>query len=78
MPRAHQYLHLIEYKDIKTYDTINKMFKYINQQRYEPTKEQREIIEFLLQSFEEEHKWDRGSKGKILIKRKYLEREKIF
>lgn len=54
------------------------MFEYINQQRYEPTKEQREIIEFLLQSFEEEHKWDRGSKGKILIKHKYLERERNF
>ena len=54
------------------------MFSYINQQRYEPTKEQREIIEFLLESFEDKHRWDKGSKGKLLIKHKYLKREKIF
>ena len=74
MPNAHQYLHLIEYKDIETYNTINKIFKYVNQQGYEPTIEQREIIEYLLKQFESEHKWDKGSKGKLIIKRKYLER----
>ena len=72
---AHQYLHLIEYKDIDTYIAINKIFKYVNQQGHEPTMEQREIIEYLLKEFESEHKWDKGSKGKLLIKRKYLERE---
>ena len=75
---VHQYIHLIEYKDIETYIAINKIFSYINQQRYEPTKEQREIIEFLLESFEDKHRWDKGSKGKLLIKHKYLKREKIF
>lgn len=77
MPVAHQYLHLIECKDIETYNAINKIFSYVNQQRYEPTREQREIIEYLLQEFESVHKWDKGSKGKILIQKKYLEREKI-
>lgn len=72
---AHQYLHLIECKDIDTYIAINKIFKYVNQQGHEPTMEQREIIEYLLKEFESVHKWDKGSKGKLLIKRKYLERE---
>lgn len=77
MPVAHQYLHLIEYKDIDTYIAINKFFKFINQQHHEPTLEQREMIEYLLTEFEKEHKWDKGSKGKLLIKKKYLEREKL-
>lgn len=74
MPVAHQYLHLIENKDINTYITINKIFEYINQQQYEPTQEQREILEYMLRQFEYQHRFDKGSKGKILIKHKYLER----
>lgn len=74
MPVAHQYLHLIENKDIDTYIGINKIFEYINQQKYEPTQEQREILEYMLRQFENKHRFDKGSKGKILIKHKYLER----
>lgn len=74
MPVGHQYLHLIECKDIDTYIAINKIFKFINQQQYEPTLEQREIIEYFLQQFEDKHRYDKGSKGKLLIKRAYLER----
>lgn len=74
MPVAHQYLHLIECKDIEIYIAINKMFKIINSQKKEPTMEQRLIIECLLKEFEDEHRWDKGSKGKLLIQRKYLER----
>lgn len=74
MPVAHQYLHLIESKDINTYITINKIFEYINQQKYEPTQEQREILEYMLRQFEYQHRFDKGSKGKLLIKHKYLER----
>lgn len=74
MPISHQYLHLIEYRDIDTYNAINKIFKFINQQQHEPTQEQREIIEFMLKEFENAHKWDKSSKGKILIQRKYLQR----
>lgn len=74
MPNAHNYLHLIEFKDIETYAALNKIFKYINQQKYEPTAEQRKLIEYLLVQFENEHRWDKGSKGKLLLKHKYLER----
>ena len=75
MPISHQYLHLIECKDIETYNAINKLFSYINMQKYEPTIQQRVYIEYLLSEFERVHKWDKGSKGKLIIKRKYLERD---
>ena len=74
MPVAHQYLHLIESKDMNIYIGINKIFEYINQQQYEPTAEQRQMLEYLLLQFESQHRFDKGSKGKILIKHKYLER----
>ena len=71
---SHNYLHIIECKDIETYNAINKMFKYINQQKYEPTLEQREILEYFLRQFEKEHKNDINAKGEKLIKQKYLDR----
>ena len=74
LPTAHRYIHLIEIKDIDTYIAINKIFKYINEQQHEPTMEQREILEYLLRQFESEHRWDKGSKGKLLIKREYYQR----
>ena len=74
MPVSHQYLHIIEYRDLNTYLTINELFKYINQQRKEPTQEQREIIEYLLQKFEYKHECDKNSKGKVLIKYQYKNR----
>jgi hypothetical protein len=74
MPVAHQYLHLIESKDMNIYIGINKIFEYINQQQYEPTAEQRQMLEYLLLQFENQHRFDKGSKGKMLIKHKYLER----
>lgn len=74
MPAAHQYLHLIECKDIDTYVALNKIFKMINLQRDAPTDAQRELVEYLLCEFERIHRWDKGSKGKLLIQRKYLDR----
>ena len=74
LPTAHQYLHIIEYKDLKTYLVLNKLFKIINQQMREPTQEQRQIIEYLLCEFENYHRYDKTSKGKVLIKREYLKR----
>ena len=74
---SHQYLHLIECKDIDTYVAINEIFKHVCEQMYEPTKEQREVIEYLLQEFERVHRWDKGSKGKLLLQKKYLDREDI-
>lgn len=73
-PYAHEYLHIIEYKDIDTYIAINKILKVINEQRDKPTIEQLQIISKMLSMFEEEHKYDKTSKGKRLIKYQYLER----
>lgn len=74
MPIPHQYLHLIECRDIDTYIALNKIFKVINNQLAEPNKDQREIIEYLLQDFEYHHRWDKNSKGKLLIQHKYKNR----
>lgn len=74
MPHGHQYLHLIEYKDIETYNALTKVFKFINEQQHEPTSSQRKLIEYLLKSFEKEHKNDKTAKRKSLIQYKYLKR----
>ena len=74
MPIPHQYLHLIECKDIDTYIAINKIFKVINNQQHEPNKDQREIIEYLLQDFEYHNRNERNSKGKLIIQKKYKDR----
>ena len=74
-PFAHQYLHIIEYKDIGTYEPINRILKVINEQRDRPTKEQLEIISYLLRMFEEDHSNDKSSKGKRLIRHQYLDRK---
>ena len=66
MNTGHQYLHIIEFKDFKTYKHINDIFRIVNDQQYEPTKEQRETLEYILQEFEIKHKNDRNSKGKKL------------
>ena len=74
IPLSHNYLHLIENKELKTYIAINEIFRYINNQRKEPTTEQREIIEYLLREFEDKHRLDKTSKNKLLIKEDYLKR----
>ena len=71
MPIPHQYLHIIEYKDWKTYNHINALFRIINDQQYEPTPEQREAIEYMLLEFEAKHENDKTAKGKKLIKQEY-------
>ena len=78
MPIAHQYLHLIEIRDIRTYEAINRIFRLVNDQEHEPTREQREIVEYLLREFESVHRWDKNSKGDLLIQKKYKERERIL
>ena len=74
MPVAHQYLHLIECFDYPTYGELTEIFKIINKQRKEPTQEEREAVEYLLQKFEYDNRWKKSSKGKLLIKREYLKR----
>lgn len=71
---GHQYLHIIECKEKKLYDMINKMFEIINKQRHAPTQEQRQIIEYLLNEFYDLHKNDKNSKGKALIKYDFTKR----
>lgn len=74
LPNSHQYLHLIECKEYKTYNALNNMFTIVNKQRKEPTREQREVIEYLLTGFEERHEFDKNSKHKLIIKPEYLKR----
>lgn len=71
---AHQYLHLIQSHDIETYEMLNNLFRIVNNQRSEPTYEQRQAVEYLLREFERVHRWDKGRKGKLLLQRKYLKR----
>lgn len=71
---GHHYLHIIEYKEIKIYTMLNKMFEIINRQGHAPTQDQREIVEYLLNEFYELHKEDKNSKGKKLIKCDYTKR----
>lgn len=74
MEVSHQYLHLIEYVDIDTYTTINKILKEINTQKHEPYDYQRQNIEELLQDFEYENRWTKDREGKLIIKAKYKKR----
>ena len=74
MDVSHRYLHLIECKDIETYVVLNKIFKIVNKQGFEPTQGQRQMIEYILREFETFHKQDKNSKGKILIKEEFLKR----
>ena len=73
---GHNYLHTIEHYNLPTYVAINKMFKYINSQHHEPTEEQRQVIEYFLQQFEEEFEGERSKKGKLIVKSEYLKRKK--
>ena len=72
---GHQYLHIIEGREVETYLLLNKMFQLINNQKAAPTQEQRELIEYILRDFETIHKNDKNSKGKTLIQYKYLKRK---
>lgn len=74
LPLSHNYLHIIESRELKIYIAINEIFRFVNNQRKEPTIEQREIIEYLLRDFESKHELDRTSKNKILIKEEYRNR----
>lgn len=71
MPAPHEYLHIIEFRDFKSYRHLNQMFRIINDQCYEPTSSQRETIEAILLDFEDKHRYDKNSKGKLLIKERY-------
>ena len=69
---SHEYLHIIEYKDLDMYLYINNILKQINDQRARPTKQQLLAIRDVLLQFEREHDTETNSKGKLLIKQQYI------
>ena len=71
---SHQYLHIIESRDLIIYEYINNIFKQITQQGYGPTKNQLLAIDYVLKIFEEQHMQDKSAKGKILIRHDFLKR----
>jgi hypothetical protein len=73
---SHSYLHTIEYYDLNKYIYINRILKEINTQRYMPTKEQLQLINYILEEFEKEHDGEISTRGKLLIKEEYKRRNK--
>ena len=71
---AHDYLHLIETRDLELYIYINTILRNINDQGFFSTKHQLLTIESLLRKFEQKHKFDKNCEGKILIKKEYYKR----
>lgn len=69
---SHEYLHIIETRDLDMYNYINQILKAINEQEFKPTREQLLQIRDVLLSFEREHDHDVNSQGKLLIKRRYV------
>lgn len=69
---GHEYLHIIESRDIELYNYINNVLKQINEQGFMPLKRQLLAINYLLEIFEKEHFRDKTKKGKTLIKDKYI------
>lgn len=69
---SHEYLHIIESRDLDMYKYINNVLRAINDQGYKPTKEQLLRIRDVLLQFEREHDRDLNSQGKLLIRKKYI------
>lgn len=70
---AHEYLHIIESRDLQLYKYINNVLSQINEQMHEPLERQILAIWYMLEIFEEKHKNDKTAKGKILIKSQYID-----
>ena len=71
---SHEYLHVVETRDLNIYNYINNVLKQINEQGHEPLLRQILAIDYLLKLFEHDHINDKSSKNKILIKNEYLRR----
>ena len=71
---SHEYLHIVESRDLELYNYINNVLKQINEQGHEPLLRQILAIDYLLKLFEYDHINDRSSKNKRLIKSEYLRR----
>lgn len=70
---AHEYLHIVESREWELYVELNMVLKEINNQHYRPTERQLLAIDYMLSMFENQHEYDKTSKGKILIKKQYIE-----
>lgn len=73
---SHDYLHLIEAKDYEIFFAITSEMIDQNIKGYLDIDNLRRIND-LLKIFEKEHCYDRGKKGKLLIKDSYYRRVKI-
>lgn len=71
---SHRYLHIIETREYKLYLVLNNILKLINMRGYNPTNEERKIINEIFLEFEYYHKNDLNNKGKTLIRKEYLTR----
>lgn len=74
MPLNHHYLHIIENYEYYMYRFINEVFTNIHR-RGEILPSDYRLISDVLREFEDIHKDDRGSKGKILIRKELLKRD---
>jgi len=74
---AHQYLHLIEHYEYQLYLELNSMLEVINQQQYPPYIRQRLYIEQVLSYFENKHQGECNKKGNLIIKQKFLIRDRF-
>lgn len=71
---AHEYLHIVESRDMELYNYINNVLKQINEQGFMPLERQLLAIDAMLKMFEKDHRYDRTKSNKILIKENYLKR----
>ena len=72
---AHEYLHIIESRDLDMYEYINTILKEINIQGYMPIERQIKAIDSILNQFAREHCGDRARNGNLLIKERYLRKK---
>lgn len=71
---GHNYIHLIESRDLKLFVELTKILHIINEQGHEPTLEQYRFINNCLKSFEAAHDKDTNSKGQKLLTYKHYNR----
>lgn len=71
---GHEYLNIIESRDIELYNLINNVLKQINEQGFMPLERQLLAIDAMLKMFEKDHRYDRTKSNKRLIKENYLKR----
>lgn len=71
---SHNYIHIIEDRELDMYLFINKILKEINRQGYLPTHSQLLKIYECLDKFERDHSGDINCKGTPLIKERFTKR----